>query len=296
MGLLLVLDFYALATNEVKNDDCLIEMAESDCLRLKNGPHHGSLLEMPNWMYSYALALFRRYQDTASDETKEKADLALQKAICSSPQVVSLLVSSNDVDTTGQSCRHDWSKIVDFVNDLSYRIRNKYLENETATELMDEVDKACGVIIRIFVQLNSRLWSSDAALDWLYRNVDDLRQKNYDLPVLPCLALARYRSFDRADYEPKFSMLPNENLVDAGLIAHAMVVDTRRPRLIRPGDRDLGNGLRAGDDGQFGLFGQQRVFAGPPTNMIDPDLPLVEVFWRSFLPWNHVDGVAPPRR
>ena len=36
------------------------------------------------------------------------------------------------------------------------------------------------------------------------------------------------------------------------------------------------------------------ILAGPPTEIVDPDWPIMEVFWRSFMPWAHVEGVAPP--
>ena len=51
-------------------------------------------------------------------------------------------------------------------------------------------------------------------------------------------------------------------------------------------------------DGGAAGFGDrgQPILGGPPTGLVDPDLPLVEVFWRSFLPWNHVEGVPPPNR
>ena len=39
------------------------------------------------------------------------------------------------------------------------------------------------------------------------------------------------------------------------------------------------------------LGGNQSLFAGPPTERIDPDWPLLEIFWRSALPWAYVDGV-----
>ena len=41
------------------------------------------------------------------------------------------------------------------------------------------------------------------------------------------------------------------------------------------------------------LFAHQAA-AGGRAQMIDPDLPLVEVFWRSLMPWNEVEGVGPP--
>ena len=41
---------------------------------------------------------------------------------------------------------------------------------------------------------------------------------------------------------------------------------------------------------------REQNFLGPPTTIIDPDLPLLEVFWRSVLPWARVEGVPPANR
>jgi hypothetical protein len=41
---------------------------------------------------------------------------------------------------------------------------------------------------------------------------------------------------------------------------------------------------------------RDRQFLGPATEIIDPDLPLLELFWRSALPWAHVEGVPPANR
>ena len=41
---------------------------------------------------------------------------------------------------------------------------------------------------------------------------------------------------------------------------------------------------------------RDRNFFGPATTIIDPDLPLLEVFWKSALPWARVEGVPPANR
>ena len=80
------------------------------------------------------------------------------------------------------------------------------------------------------------------------------------------------------------------NPLDPGLTAHAMNVVTNRPRFMQR----VAQG--AEDDQMMEIIAnaQQRGFAGPPTERIDPDWPLLEVFWRSALPWAHVEGVERP--
>jgi Transcriptional repressor TCF25 len=127
-------------------------------------------------------------------------------------------------------------------------------------------------------------------------------------------ALMRYAKFQLSDFISNVAVLQlpgdvmnaQDNIIDPGMLAHAMVIDPRRPRFRRFMDRERGGGGMGGrghdfDDGDDDLFAelqqQQRLFqhfGGPPRGIVDPDWPALEVFWRSFLPWNHVDGVAPP--
>lgn len=94
-------------------------------------------------------------------------------------------------------------------------------------------------------------------------------------------------------------MLPAEaNPLDPALLALALVVNTNRRRILRRGNRIgnrhldplevLENRVRAAQEGI--------VIGGPPIHRINPDSPLLEVFWQSMLPWNRVDGVPPPGR
>ena len=73
---------------------------------------------------------------------------------------------------------------------------------------------------------------------------------------------------------------------------HALNLDPNRRRLMQRMPRGQG-GVDEIDIAaqQFGV-----ALGGPPTGHVDPDWPLLEVFWRSALPWNHTDGVPPPRR
>jgi Transcriptional repressor TCF25 len=128
-------------------------------------------------------------------------------------------------------------------------------------------------------------------------------------------ALMRYAKFHLSDFISSVAVLQlpgdvmnaQDNIIDPGMLAHAMVIDPRRPRFRRFIGRQRGGGGLGGggqehfddDDGAWfaELQQQQRLFqqfGGPPGGIVDPDLPAMEVFWRSFLPWNHVDGVPPP--
>jgi hypothetical protein len=113
--------------------------------------------------------------------------------------------------------------------------------------------------------------------------------------------MLRYASCDPSDYENKIQMLPPDmNVIDPGLIVHAMEVNTNRPRLIRRMPRGGGGAAAAAaalqEHGANGLPANRQRLLGPPTQVVDPDWPMAEVFWRSFLPWNRVEGLPPARR
>jgi hypothetical protein len=108
-------------------------------------------------------------------------------------------------------------------------------------------------------------------------------------PLSP--ALMRYARCDPSDYNDKFQTMPADaNPLDAGLVARALTVDPNRPRLMQRMPRG------GADELELAANRGAAALAGPPTQVIDPDWPLMEVFWRSALPWAHVEGVHPPRR
>jgi hypothetical protein len=305
MGLLLAIDHYALAGNATVLDQWIVDLVESDKIQIwyrddetteTATAYQCGLLEMPNWMYSYALALYRLYEETQSEELKEKADNAIKKALSRFPGVVGKLLQENDVDTTGKSFRRDWLAVLDFATVKSASLQNKWATSMSAVDtiVMAATLQSVDLIVKIFVMQNARQWAEDAVLQWVHDSLKDLMEAPDESPAPPSPALMRYLGSNPADYDRKIQQLPPDaNIIDPNLMAQAMIVDPRRRRLLRREHR--AGGEHAQDENPFFPVPQQ-AFGGPPTNNIDPDWPLLEVFWRSFFPWNRVVGVPPPRR
>lgn len=303
MGVLLALDHFALLTNNETNDQWIVDFVESEKVKLHYKDdtaevgYECALLDMPNWAYSYALALFRLARSQPTDESSAKADHALKQALGRFPSVLEQLLVQNDVNTSGRSFQTDWPVVLGFARERDQKVRHTLTESAAA----DPVVRACttqahDLIIRIFVQQNFKLWSIDAVLQWAHRNLKDLMENPDDvIPLQP--AIMRYARCDPADYEDKIQTMPADaNPLDPGLVAHAMTIDTNRPRFMQRAARGAGAMMMDEFQMMAGLNPNGVVLAGPPTEMIDPDWPILEVFWRSFLPWAHVEGVPPPRR
>lgn len=311
MGVLLVLDHFALSTDSAMNDQWLVHLVESDRIEIwyrdqetTAKTFHCSLIDLPNFSFSYALALFRLSTDSNEEsfsrDIRSKADNALKRAIIRFPSVIGLLLQKNDVDTSGRSFRRDWITLLDYASREDARRQKSILHSES----IDPVDvvgtlQATQLIIDIFVKQNASLWSLEQVLNWVYDVMKDLQaDEDSFTSEPPSPALMRYLAFHPSDYDPVVRQLPPEaNIVDPNVIAHAMVVDPNRRRFLRRPQRDDRGvmGAEEGEDAWFPAIPAQ-VIGGPPNQIIDPDWPLMEVFWRSFLPWNRVDGVPPPRR
>lgn len=257
--------------------------------------YHDDLLELPNWAYSYALALYRLSQQSEDDDLSVKCDRALESAIQKFPAIVEQLLIKNDINTTGRSMRTDWPTALAGLRAHA----SKPVDAENYDPITQHAaSQACDLISKIVVQRSHSLWSSDDVLFWLYKNCTNVVSKSESVDHRPQLSptLIRYARVDPADYEDRFQTLPQDaNPLDPGLLAPALAVDPNRRRFMRM--PQVGRGQ---DDGAEALLRQQGgaglVIGGPPTNVIDPDDPLVEVLWRSMLPWNTVEGVPPPRR
>jgi hypothetical protein len=219
------------------------------------------------------------------------------------PTVINLLLASNDVNTNSRSMQTDWPSVMEFVNNLATQLEN----SSSDAGKLDPVVRACShqayeTIVQIFVQQNRALWGTDNVMKWMYSNLEILKTKHEKeaSPVVPLPpAIMRFARCDPSNYEDKFQTMPAEaNPLDPNVVAHALVVQVNRPRLIQRGQRGGGGGANGAiDDVQLAaLAGLGGAFAGPPTVNIDPDSPLLEVFWRSALPWAHVEGVPPPNR
>jgi len=80
------------------------------------------------------------------------------------------------------------------------------------------------------------------------------------------------------------------NPLDPAPVSQALIVDPNLPR------QRMRRGGGAAEELDFAGNREGAFLAGPPTQMIDLDWPLLEVLWRSALPWAHVEGVPPTPR
>ena len=299
MGVLLSMDHFAIQSNSEDAFDWIIDMVESDKIQLyfkdENNEYQCDLLSLPNWAYSYAMGLRRKHLESPTEDSEEKANEALHSALQKFPNIVELLLHANEVNLTARSFQTDWPVVMEFL-----RARSQHLVDAwSQSDVSDPVVRACtsqayDLVCRIFVKMNHKIWSGDDVKRWLYEAV--LSQQNSpEKPPVPHLqpALMRYARCDPEDYEDKFQTMPADaNPLDPALVMHALNLDPNRRRLMQRMPRGQG-GVDEIDIAaqQFGV-----ALGGPPTGHVDPDWPLLEVFWRSALPWNHTDGVPPPRR
>ncbi|KAL7574869.1 hypothetical protein ACA910_010703 [Epithemia clementina (nom. ined.)] len=289
LDVLAVMDSYALCC---RSDDVyrwMIEFVESDVVQimiqntaLSPEPLTCGLCDMPNWAYSYALALFH------ANGNDQITNDALQKAIKKFPSVVGKLLEAVQVDVSGRSCRMDWITVLDNLAAKEARARNRcFNEGSSSTQ---QALQTCDKIIDVFVHLSAKVWGRDDLVILLYENAETIANCRDDDTLMPVIqpAVMRYAWLRLSDWETRIQQLPQEaNILDPGLVAQALVIEPNRPRLLR--HMQQAGGVLNHVGGNNGA--QRHVIAGAPTQMIDPDLPIMELFWRSFLPWNHVQGV-----
>lgn len=292
----------------------LINIVDSDviqiCYREKDDSHFCNVLNLPNWAFSYALASFLllRTVGTNDDETdaellKDKAGMSLQDALGRFPSFVGLLLRSLNINTTGRSLRRDWVSLLDAVSIRSNQLLRTWRETSQDSFVLASTLQTCDQIIKIYVKQIAKFWADDDILQWLFDNLSVVAMRTETdatpWPPPPSAAILRYANVNPLDYDDKIqTMPPDANIMNPGLLEHALNVQTNRPRFLRRQMRDEGRNfdMHGNIAGAHGNALNQRAFLGPPTHNVDPDWPMLEVFWRSFLPWNHVDGIPPPRR
>jgi len=278
MGVLLVLDYLALASASEEHDEFIIRLIESDTIQIhyleKSNEEEEHLISplrhLANWAFSYALALHRR------QPSSKAANKALMDAINLHPVTFSNLLRKIKVDTNSRSCRTDWSV------QLQKIPKTEPYECPTTRKIRD-----------IFIERHSVLWSSDETIRWIYEAIDD-----YDMvcdesghPPLPPAkkALQRYSKVDPSDYKDRFQTLPPEaNPLDPELVAPAMAVHAGgrgHLRRRREGEMEQEQMMRR-------FMEMNNQFADANLTAIDPDDPMLQVFLRSLLPWNTVQGAA----
>lgn len=289
-GILLVLDYYALASRREKDFDFVIELVRSE-LKVCYKNFDGSLAScdiicMPNWAFSYSLALFwkSRLVDEDADESSDmfiKACQALRDAINAYPFIPELLLQKNNVDIQSRTLQMDWKPVITDLKDL-HRSRTN--------------DSYISKISSIFVNRSYQLWNGDDVLKWLFEACQELSQRplceNVQRKSNLLHALRRYESFDPIDFTNSFRQIPQDlNPLDPGLADAALNYTPNRRRFLRIDRRN-----NRDDDIDLERYNGRAnsVMLGTSRSgmdVIDPGLPIVEVFWRSFLPWARVDGV-----
>lgn len=253
------------------------------------------MLELPNWSFSYALALKRLCEDYEPDlslngSSAVRCDDALCSALKRFPSVLGQLLNKNGVDVKSRSFRLDWPSVLNFFENISLDAHSSLSQKH---------------VIGIFVKRHYKLWGHEDVLAWLYsvasklrenwkdreNNVpnDDERKFENSCPA----AVDRYLRADAASYADSFSTLPADaNPLDEALVAPALAMDPnqrRRARIPRQ-FQQIDPHLFGADEVEL----QRLIFAqmeeGNGT-VIDPDDPIVSVFLRSLFPWARVEGV-----
>ncbi len=256
---------------------------------------------MPNWSYSYALALYKLSfmmpTDTEEDEMKTKAFEALKTAVHAYPLIPKLLLEKNNINITGRSFQTDWPSVLSPLRELSDELSTRErLSGKVWRDVVTAKDK----ITSIFVERSHKLWCGEDVVKLLFDCCQEAlatkEAKLMEKPTVP-LALIRYADLKLDDFQDSFPHIPVVDALDPRLVDAAMNVRPNARRMLRlPNQR--------GDDGDEGFnlndFQEQRVAQQIRTmfgtgrddmTVIDPDLPIAEIFWRSLLPWNRVDGV-----
>jgi Transcriptional repressor TCF25 len=324
MNVLLTLDYHTIVVGR----DCgyseqidllrwLVDLVDLDLIRVwyrdkgesSSTSHRCSLLDLPNWAYSYALALFDlqnaikhggndiEFMDSF-ENMKCKADAAIKWAISRYPAVVGSLLHNLEIDTSGRSFHRDWLPVLEKLSVSEHELFSEWHSTSQYSLVLSETLQTRDLLTKIYVQQTARLYADDIIVQWMYENtVDLLSIEEFLLPDPPNPAILRYASADPTDFDLEVQMLPPDaNAVEVGLLAHAMVINPNRPRYLRRQNRR--DDEHDEDDFHVGVFGnrtQHPRYFGPPSEMVDPDWPMLEVFWRSLLPWNHVEGMPPPR-
>lgn len=272
-------------------------MDEYDC-------HCCELTTMPNWSYSYALALYKLSHLSSTDDEEEKllgfrASEALKTAICSYPLIPKLLLEKNNINITGRSLQTDWPSVLSPLNELA---EDQNTHERFRTGSLRELASAKEKIISIFVERNHKLWSGDDVVKWLFGcckevvSDDTIKIEVTNYPI----ALMRYSTLKLEDFQDSFPHIP-DNALDPRLVDAAMNVRPNARRMLRMPNQ------RGGEVEGFNLdeiqgqraAQQMRTLLGRGRDgmqIIDNDLPFAEIFWRSLMPWNRVDGVPPGRQ
>ena len=132
------------------------ENGEYDC-------HVSELISMPNWRYSYALALYKlslfASNDEDEDAMKVKATEALVSAIRCNPHIPQLLLDKNKVNITGRSFQTDWPSVLSPLRELNEDLTTQ--QSILAGSLARDYEGAKRKVVSVFIERSYKLWCGD---------------------------------------------------------------------------------------------------------------------------------------
>ena len=187
MNILLGLDHFALVQTNTPHQHAtatwLVDFIDSKSVSIYwNGDGAGcedkkdydcDLLDMPNWSYSYALALHRIYEKEQVQDAKKRADDALLVAYHRYPFVLEELLLKNNIDIVGRSFqREHWPSIIQYgLKKATYASFQLSKLNAGKTSLTRRIEQSVNTISKIFVQQNFKLWNSHNVLQWCHDTI-----------------------------------------------------------------------------------------------------------------------------
>lgn len=235
--------------------------------------------------------------DEEDYELKEKSIEALKLAINRYPVIPKLLLEKNNVNVKGRSFQTDWLSVLSPLGEISDDLEARQAMKGGCH--LNQICEAKEKITTIFIERSHKLWSGDDVLKWLFDCCNGVVSStelitSAEFPT----ALIRYGVLKLEDFQDSFPHLPVDIALDPRLVDMAMHVRPNARRMLRiPNQRGVANG------NEFNLqeiaaarrAAQQTMLGTGRDGMaiIDPDLPIAEVVWRSMLPWARVDGVPP---
>ncbi len=299
----------------------VVELVESNRITIhfadpSTDRHHWCRLrDMPNFAFSYALALYRLSTDVdgrsggwhqeCKEMERQRADDALVDALRRFPLVLPKLLVMNGVNTEDRSFRADWPSVLPHFNVDASRSVNRDVVNSAE----DRVARASGEhLVGVFVKRCHGLWKGDDILWWLYQCAvkvvaqDQIRHEQL-FPLVSSFspALARYATCDSSEYEDSFRTFPPEAIaLNPNIVIPAMeVVPNGRRRFLRRGGQQQQEEEeleRAGGLRQLLGLGGGNGGVTAAVEVLDPDSPLLQLYMQSLFPWTQVEGVRPPAR
>jgi len=292
MGTLLHLDFYALMSRNFAAAKALTSL-DIEFTAPKDGQPGAAPLcikDLPSMHFSAALAAYESGHDKNEDESTAQATATalLTTALETYPVMLQPLLAACGIDGTARSTVHDWPKLL-----LSEHFSSQR-DHKLLAHLAAVYATRCGL-----------LFKRDDLLHWLCRTAQPLAS-DATSSVHPSATAAmerfgetspaaHYLEFSLSEFGDAYEQLPADmNVLDPAILApqaQAHIADNARMQ--RRAHRQVGlgggGGRGAGGGGDFGDELEEQLAAALATGEpLDPNSPLMQLFWQSALPWNHV--------